>query len=51
MEKKINNSVGEHFREFKDKFKDLLMSEQFSVLSNEQKSSLLDLYMTIVRMK
>ena len=41
MEKKINNSVGEHFREFKDKFKDLLMSEQFSVLSNEQKSSLL----------
>ena len=41
MQKKINTRVNEHFRDFKDKFKNLLMSEQFSVLNDEQKSTLL----------
>ena len=51
MEKKINNNVGEHFREFKDNFKDLLMSDQFNVLSNEQKSVLLGFVYDIMLMK
>jgi hypothetical protein len=41
MEKKINTSVNNHFRTFKDKFKTLLMSDSFNVLTDDLKSELL----------